>query len=31
MRINFATAQDPRFWKALVAARARLQAAAAPR
>jgi DNA-binding transcriptional MocR family regulator len=31
MRINFATSQDPRFWKALVAARARLQAAAAPR
>jgi len=27
MRINFATSQDPRFWKALVAARARLQAA----
>jgi DNA-binding transcriptional MocR family regulator len=24
MRINFATSQDPRFWKALVAARARL-------
>ena len=28
MRINFATSQDPRFWKALVAARARLVAAA---
>ena len=25
MRINFATSQDPRFWKALVAARSRLQ------
>jgi hypothetical protein len=24
MRINFATSQDPRFWKALVAARTRL-------
>ena len=29
MRINFATSHDPRFWKALVAARARLDGAAA--